>query len=111
MGVLPAMELSLMVEQTITIGNIIEIVSIIVGGITVFVTLRNTVANIKTQVDGMQTEIKKLGEILIAQADIRAELRSVDRRVSATEQDIRDLRKGRGFIQGDRGVDGEYPRP
>lgn len=111
MSGLPGAEISLMIEQTITVGNIIEIVSIIVGGITVFVTLRNTVANIKTQVDGMQIEIRKLGEILIAQADIRAELRAVDKRVSAIEQDIRDLRKGRGFIQGDRnGVDGEYPR-
>jgi hypothetical protein len=102
--------LSVVIEQSITIGNIIEIVSIIVGGIVVFVTLRNTVANIKIQVDGMQIEIRKLGEILVAQADIRAELRGIDRRVSATEQDIRDLRKGRGFIQGDRtSVDGEYP--
>lgn len=104
----PGMGISVMVEQTITIGNIIEIVSIIVGGITVFVTLRNTVANIKMQVDGMQTEIKKLGEILIAQADIRGELRGLDKRVAAIEQDIRDLRKGKGFIQGERGVDREY---
>jgi hypothetical protein len=58
---------------------------------------------------GMQVEIKKLGEILIAQADIRAELRGFGNRLSITEQDIRDLRKGDGFIRGPHGVDKEYP--
>ena len=98
-----------MIEQTITVGNIIEIFSILVGGLTVFITLRNTVANIKDDVQGMQTEIKKLGEILIAQADIRGEIKVLESRLAATEQDIRELRHGRGFVQVDRsGVDGEY---
>src|SRR3954468_22103968 len=92
--------INLMIEQTITIGNIIEIVSIIAGGITVFVTLRNTVANIKTEVTGMQIEIKKLGDILIAQADMRGDMRVLENRVTATEQDIRELRHGKGFVQG-----------
>ncbi len=100
--------LSLMIEQTITIGNIIEIVSIIAGGITVFVTLKNTVANIKNEVTGMQVEIKKLGEILIAQADMRGDMRVLENRVTATEQDIRELRHGKGFVQGPRGIDREY---
>jgi hypothetical protein len=99
-----------MIEQTITIGNIIEIASIVVGGITVLVTLRNTVSNIKTQVEGMQTEIKKLGEILVAQADIRGELKVLSTRLNATEEDIRGLRKGEGFITRHRAtVDGEHP--
>lgn len=88
-----------MIEQTITLGNIIEIISIIGGGISVFVTLRNTVANIKIEVTGMQTEIKKLGEILIAQADIRGELRVLGTRITATEQDVRELRHGDGFVE------------
>lgn len=98
-----------MIEQTITIGNIIEIVSIIAGGITVFVTLRNTVTNIKTEVTGMQIEIKKLGDILIAQADMRGDMRVLENRVTATEQDIRELRHGKGFVQGPRGIDREFP--
>jgi hypothetical protein len=91
-------EFSLMIEQTITIGNIIEIVSIIGGGMTVFITLKNTVANIKTEVAGMQTEIKKLGEILIAQADIRGELKVLSTRILACEGDIRELRHGEGLV-------------
>jgi hypothetical protein len=98
-----------MIEQTITIGNIIEIVAICGGGMTVFITLKNTVANIKTEVAGMQQEIRKLGEILVAQADIRGDLKVLSTRVSAVEEDIRNLRKGEGFITGHRkSVNGEY---
>lgn len=98
-----------MIEQTITIGNIIEIIAICGGGMTVFVTLKNTVSNIKTEVAGMQLEIRKLGEILIAQADIRGELKVLNTRVTATEEDIRGLRKGEGFITNRRHtVEGEY---
>jgi hypothetical protein len=92
------LEFSVMIEQTITIGNIIEIGAILGGGLTVFITLRNTVANIKAEVAGMQVEIKKLGEILIAQADIRGELRVLGTRVTSAEQDIRELRHGDGYV-------------
>lgn len=99
----------MIIDTSITIGNIIEIASIIGGGATVFVTLKNTVANIKTEVLGMQLEIKKLGEILIAQADIRGELKVLGTRIAASEEDIRGLRKGEGFIAGHRtSVDGAY---
>lgn len=97
-----------MIEQTITIGNIIEIVSMIGGGLVVFITLKNTVANIKIEVAGMQTEIKKLGDILIAQADMRGEIKVLETRLLANEQDIRELRHGDGFVKGPRGVDREY---
>lgn len=100
--------LSLMIEQTITIGNIIEIVVIGAGGISVFVTMRNTVTNIRTEVSGMQKEIKKLGEILITQADMRGEMRVLETRITASEQDIRELRHGDGFVKGSRGIDREY---
>lgn len=100
--------MAVMIEQTITIGNIIEIVSMIGGGLVVFITLKNTVANIKIEVAGMQTEIKKLGDILIAQADMRGEIKVLETRLLANEQDIRELRHGDGFVKGPRGVDREY---
>lgn len=99
-----------MIEQTITVGNIVEIISIIGGGLVVFVTLRNTVANIKVEVENMQTEIKKLGDILIAQADLRGELRGLTTRVDRAERDISELRHGQGFVRGPGGIDREYTR-
>lgn len=92
------------IEQTITVGNIIEIVSILAGGLTVFITLRNTVANMKDDVAAMQTEIKKLAEVITRMA-------VTDVRLTNVEQDVRELRHGRGFVQGQGGVDGEWPRP
>jgi hypothetical protein len=92
---------SLMIEQTITIGNIIEIISILAGGVTVFVTLKNTVTNIKDDVAGMQLELKKL-------ADVVTRMAVTDVRLTNLEQDIRELRHGRGFVQGERGLDHEY---
>lgn len=101
--------MAVMIEQTITVGNIIEIIVIGTGGIGVFFTMKNTVANIKTEVAGIQLEIKKMGEILIAQADIRGELRVLGTRIGSVEGDIRELRHGDGFVKGPRGIDREYP--
>lgn len=90
--------MAVMIEQTITVGNIIEIIVIGTGGVGVFFTMKNTVTNIKTEVAGIQLEIKKMGEILIAQADIRGELRVLGTRLTAAEGDIRELRHGDGYI-------------
>ncbi len=97
----PGIGLSVMIEQTITIGNIIEIISILAGGIAVFVTLRATVSQLKEDVQGMQGELKKL-------ADVVTRMAVTDVRLTNLEQDIRELRHGRGFVQGERGVDREY---
>ena len=80
-----------MIEQTITIGNIIEITVIAMGGVSVFATMRTTVKNINDKVDTMQLEIKKLGDILI-------QIARTDLRLTRLEEDYRDLRKGRGWI-------------
>lgn len=88
-----------MVEQTITIGNIIEICVIAGGGISVFASMRATVRNINAKVDGMQVEIRKLGEILIGQARFDEKLTSLERRVTVHDGLIDGLRRGEGYIQ------------
>lgn len=105
----------MVIDYTITIGNVVEIGSMIGGGLLVLQTLKTDVRYLK---DGaialkddfviMQGEIKKLSEILINLADIRGDIKTLTTRIDATEQDIRELRHGRGFIQGPHGVDREY---
>jgi len=95
------LEMAVMIEQTITIGNIVEIVAICGGGLTVFITLRSTVANMKEDVTAMQAEIKKLAEVITKMA-------VTDVRLTNVEQDIRELRHGEGFVKGPRGIDREY---
>jgi hypothetical protein len=96
------------IDYTITLGNLIEIGSIIGGGLMVLIKLNNNVVSLKTEVSGMQDEIKKLGDILIAQADIRSELKGLGTRLTTAEQDIREVKHGDGFVRGTRGIDREY---
>lgn len=91
----------MVIDYTITVGNLVEIASIIGGGLLVMITLRGDVANMKIEVGEIQNEIKKIGDVLINQAD-------QNRRIIHLEDDLRELRRGRGWIQGERGIDREY---
>ena len=94
----------MVVDATITIGNIIEIGTIAGGGILAIAMLKNTVGNMKDDLTDLKMEIKKVGEVLIKMA-------VTDQRLANAEQDIRDLQQGRGFItpRSDSGINGEYP--
>ena len=93
-----------MIDYTITIGNIIEVSVIAIGGLAGLITMRSTVINLKNDMTDMKQEIKKVGEVLVKMAVHSARLDNV-------EQDIRDLKHGRGFIQprSEGGINGEYP--
>ncbi len=56
----------------------------------------------KESIGAIQIEIKKIGEVLINQAD-------QNRRIIHLEDDVRELRHGNGFIRGPVGIDREYP--
>ena len=94
----------MVVDSTITVGNIIEIITIAGGGLVAIAMLRNTVGNMKDDLTDLKMEIKKVGEVLIKMA-------VTDQRLANAEQDIRDLQHGRGFItpRSDSGINGEYP--
>lgn len=101
----------MIIDYTITIGNLIEIASILGGGVLVMLTMRSDIAVlqkedevIRTDIQGIQDEIKQIGDVLITQAD-------QSRRILHLEEEMRDLRHGRGFIlsTANQGSDGEYP--
>ena len=99
----------MVIDYTITIGNIIEVSSIVGGGFTVFLTLKNNVATLKDDVLAMQQEVKELGKVLIGMARVDEKLANMDKRVTAHGREIEDLRRGSGFITGRRSsIDGEY---
>jgi len=97
----------MMIDYTIGMGNILEILSIVIGGIWVLVSIKSDVGNVKVDVVLMQSEIKKLGDILVKIADMRGEIRVLDSRVAAAESDIREIRHGKGFIR--EAITREYP--
>jgi hypothetical protein len=93
------------VDWTITFGNLVEISSIVGGGILVLLTLKSDVNSLKMgakilsdDLIGMQAEIKKLGDILVNLAEVRGEIRVANTRLTNAEQDIRELRHGQGFV-------------
>jgi hypothetical protein len=81
-----------MIDPTITFGNILEIGAILGSGLVVLVRMNTTVSGLKFDVTAMQSEIKKLGDVLIQMA-------VTDTRLANAEQDIRDLQRGRGYIK------------
>src|SRR5882757_2210168 len=95
----------MVIDYTISIGNIVEIASIIGGGFAVFITLKNNVATLKDDVTAMQAEIKKLGEVLIGMARFDEKLSNLDKRVTVHDNKIDELQHGEGFVRGTRGVD------
>lgn len=108
-----------MIDFTWNIGVIVQIAVLILGGWATLVTLRNTVATIKTEMaatkiendkrfDGIQSELRKLGDILISMARFDEKLASLDARVTTHGRKIDDLSRGDGFVKGHRGIDHEY---
>ena len=86
----------MIIDYTISIGSIAEITSIIGGGLMVMGALRRDVSNIKREISGIQTEVKKIGDVLITQAD-------QNRRILHLEEDFRELRHSQGFVRGAQG--------
>lgn len=109
-------------DLTITLSSVIETMVFGGGGIATLVTLRNAVAGLKEsqaaskketkeQFDNVQTELKKLGDILIGQARFDEKLLSLDKRVTAQGRKIDELARGDGYVKshGRSSIDGEYP--
>ena len=92
----------MIIDATITIGNVIEISVIAAGGLITVVTLKNRISGITNDIVDMKQELRKVGEVLIQMA-------ITDQRVTNLEKDVRELRRGDGFIRGAYGVDKEYP--
>ena len=89
-----------MIDYTVNIASIIQIIAIVGGGMAALAVLKNTVGNIKGDINDMKSELRKVGEVLIT-------LAVATKRLDNIEEDIRDMKHGRGFVQ--RSMDREYP--
>lgn len=94
---------SVIVDQTITVGNMIEIGTILIGGVIVF-------TQVKSRVDRLSESVKDIREDMKALNRTFTEFAVLNSRLTNVEDDIRELRHGRGFIRGAMGIEGEWPR-
>jgi prefoldin subunit 5 len=89
-----------MIDYTINLGAIIQIIVIVGGGLVAMISMKGTVDNIKSDMDEMKTDLKKVGDALVT-------LAVATKRLDHVEEDIREMKHGRGFIQ--RSLNREYP--
>jgi tRNA1(Val) A37 N6-methylase TrmN6 len=89
-----------MIDYTISVSTIIQIIAIVGGGFSFLIMMRSTVNNLATDIVEMKTELKKCGEALVT-------LAVTSKRLDHVEEDIREMKHGRGFIQ--PRLNGEYP--
>ncbi len=98
------------VDWSISVGSLIQVVAFLGGGLFAFAALKTSVGQLQRDVGGVQEEIKEMGKILTKMAVAETRLDNADRRLTNVESDLRDLRRGEGFIRGHRNsVEGEYP--
>jgi ethanolamine ammonia-lyase small subunit len=79
------------IDYTINVGHIIQILLIAGGGISALAVMRNIVATLKSDMSDMKSELRKLSEVLVV-------LAVTSKRLDNVEEDIRDMKNGRGFI-------------
>jgi ethanolamine ammonia-lyase small subunit len=79
------------IDFTINVGHIIQILLIAGGGISALAVMRNIVATLKSDMTDMKSELRKLSEVLVI-------LAVTSKRLDNVEEDIRDMKNGRGFI-------------
>ena len=115
----PENGIKMLIDATITVGNIIEICTIAGGGLIALVTVKNSVTSLRLEVHTIKDNIKE--EILMMKTDfldMKKEIKAVgdviikmavtDQRLLNVEQDLRELKHGRGFVQHE--IQGEWPR-
>ena len=98
----------MIVDATITIGNIIEIGTIAGGGIIALATVRNSVFNLRSEIKNMKDDFVDMKKDIKALGEVMVKMAVTDQRLLGVEQDVRELKHGRGFVQHE--IQGEWPR-
>lgn len=93
------------IDWTVSVGNLLQIVVIMVGGVAVFFKLqgevrivRHDMNNLKERQEGLNEAFKQLGDILRQVAVQDERMAGWERRIGAVEGTVDELRRGVGFI-------------
>lgn len=85
-------------DPTINLGSVVMAAGFVIGGVTVVVAMRSDLKGMTTRLLNVETEMKKITEILVVAARQEERLNAQDQRLNAQAREISDLRRGRGFI-------------
>jgi prefoldin subunit 5 len=89
-------------DPTVTLGTLIQIAVFLGGGLVAFIKVQGKLEMLSLRVENLESTSASIGTILQSVA-------VQSQRLTALEQDLRELRHGEGFIRGPRGLDREYP--
>ena len=89
-----------MIDYSVNIGHIIQILLILGGGISALAVMRNTVNTLRDDMGDMKKELRQLAEVIVT-------LAVTSKRLDHVEEDLREMKHGRGFVT--RSLNGEYP--
>lgn len=91
-----------MIDFSINLSAVIQTLAIIGGGLIVYGGLQRTVKRMEQEIIEIKKDQKDIAKAL-------SQIAVQDTRLTRVEEDIRDLRRGIGFIKGPGGIDKEYP--
>ena len=91
-----------------SIFQIGQIVGMIILAALFVIMIKADVRVLRVQMDGISENLKILNNSFSKLSDVLTEAAVQNQRISRAEDDIRELRHGRGFVQ--ESVDGEYAR-
>lgn len=89
-------------DPTITLGTLLQIIVFLSGGLMAFMRVQGKLDLLSQRVDSLEKTSSNVSSIL-------QQLAAHSQQINSMEEDLRDLRHGRGFIRGRNGIDGEYP--
>ena len=95
-----------MIDWNIRFGDILVVASL-VG--TLFVFAYKTGAFTES-VNAMKKEMEALKDIAKTISEVLTTLAVQKTEIEFLREDMHEMKRGRGFVQGERGVNGEYPK-
>lgn len=82
------------IDWSISLGSILQILVMGFGGLVVLIAMRLDVSRLKADVVDMKSELKKVGDVLVAMAVQGEQINTLQRHVD-------ELRHGKGFVMED----------
>ena len=87
-----------MIDWTISVGNLLQIV-VIIGGIFAFIySVKGDVAKVKENITDIKDELKELRKVMTTQVDHDGRIARAESDIREIRADLKELRHGEGFV-------------
>ena len=95
-----------MIDWNIRVGDILVVMSLVGTGMI----FSYRTGAFTESVNAMKKELEKLSDITKTISDVLTTVAVQKKEIEFIREALKELQHGRGFVQGERGVNGEYPK-